>query len=354
MIPTVYQGTDPFIFVSYSHANTPIALDFIRRLQKAGFRVWYDGGMEPGEIWLEKLPANLEHCGCVIALLTKDFPKSRWCPRELLTADNCGKAILPFYLEPVSDPKLKILLAERHAVHTSNFEDPEEFYRYVFGLKKLAVCRDEVPAAPAPAAEPIRTEVPEPQPDPWTLPPEDDPTAFLRSPDGQILLSYRGSKALVILPEGICSIAEHAFQGNRRLRAIEIPEGVTHMGMGAFSECDNLEAVRLPDSLCQLGPNVFSGCAALTAVHLPDGIRTLPWFAFYRCASLTDVRLPRNLTAIGAQCFGGCAALQAIDLPETLTRLDSEAFSGCIRLEAVTGPAHRNPDAFRGTRFRAE
>lgn len=351
MNPKAYEGNEPSIFISYSHANKPIAFDFITRLQKAGFRVWYDGGMEPGDDWLDILAQHLKHCGCVIALITKAFPNSKWCPRELITADNKDKTIVPIFLEPVELPdRLEFLLSSSHVVRAWEYsEDPEEFYDYVYGLKFLAPCRGgesqptEAPAQPEPIPEPM------PEPDPWTLPPAGDPADFLLTGGGTILTGYRGSGGHVVVPEGVRVIADNAFRGKTRIRALRLPEGVTEIGMGAFSDCTGLEGIVLPESLVRMGSGVFSDCTALKTVTLPPRLKILPWFAFHGCEALETVVLPRDLTAIGAQSFGSCRALTRIDLPEGLLRLDGDAFAGCISLEQVTGPRHRNPAAFAGT-----
>lgn len=47
-IPVAYKGTDPYIFISYAHKDSDIVLPIISRLQKDGYRVWYDEGIAPG------------------------------------------------------------------------------------------------------------------------------------------------------------------------------------------------------------------------------------------------------------------------------------------------------------------
>ena len=50
---TAYQGHEPYIFISYSHSDSDAALKIIKALSEAGFRVWYDNGIDvfecPGE-----------------------------------------------------------------------------------------------------------------------------------------------------------------------------------------------------------------------------------------------------------------------------------------------------------------
>ena len=44
-----YEGTLPYLFVSYAHKNDAAVLEIISTLQSRGFRVWYDEGIEAGE-----------------------------------------------------------------------------------------------------------------------------------------------------------------------------------------------------------------------------------------------------------------------------------------------------------------
>ena len=45
---SAYQGSDPYIFVSYAHADRDEVFECIGRLHKDGFRIWSDEGITPG------------------------------------------------------------------------------------------------------------------------------------------------------------------------------------------------------------------------------------------------------------------------------------------------------------------
>lgn len=46
--PVAYEGSEPYIFVSYSHKDSATVLPVISELQAEGFRVWYDASIEAG------------------------------------------------------------------------------------------------------------------------------------------------------------------------------------------------------------------------------------------------------------------------------------------------------------------
>jgi hypothetical protein len=46
-----YKGEDPYIFVSYAHADAALVYPELVRLKAHGFNIWYDEGIEPGQTW---------------------------------------------------------------------------------------------------------------------------------------------------------------------------------------------------------------------------------------------------------------------------------------------------------------
>ena len=50
---SVYQGDNPFVFVSYAHKDSDAVYRILRLLQGRGLRIWYDEGITPGSEWPE-------------------------------------------------------------------------------------------------------------------------------------------------------------------------------------------------------------------------------------------------------------------------------------------------------------
>ena len=71
-MPVPYLGDEPYIFLSYSHRNAEQANAFIRSMNRAGFRIWYDEGLIPGREWDDTIARVIMHCSYFIALLTED------------------------------------------------------------------------------------------------------------------------------------------------------------------------------------------------------------------------------------------------------------------------------------------
>ena len=61
--PIPYAGKEKYIFISYSHRDTYQAFEIITRLKKNGYRVWFDGGIDPGTEWDENIAFHINDCG---------------------------------------------------------------------------------------------------------------------------------------------------------------------------------------------------------------------------------------------------------------------------------------------------
>ncbi|MBR3856063.1 MAG: leucine-rich repeat domain-containing protein, partial [Bacteroidaceae bacterium] len=73
-----------------------------------------------------------------------------------------------------------------------------------------------------------------------------------------------------IIPEGVTSIGESAFEGCSIL-TIEIPASVTSIGIGAFWSCYSLTSINIPAGVTSIGYGAFRGCTGLTSIVVGDG-----------------------------------------------------------------------------------
>lgn len=73
----------------------------------------------------------------------------------------------------------------------------------------------------------------------------------------------------VILPEGLETIADHAFYHALSLNEATLPEGLKEIGASAFFGC-GLENVILPDSVEAVGNTAFASCDNLKSIHIPS------------------------------------------------------------------------------------
>ena len=174
-----------------------------------------------------------------------------------------------------------------------------------------------------------------------------------------VLVNYTGPGGDVVIPAGVTSIGDNAFDNCSSLVSITIPDSVTSIGRAAFESCDNLVSVTIPDcvtsigdwafnncsslvgitipeNVTSIGNRTFSGCNSLESITIPDSVTSIGDYAFYNCFSLVSITIPDSVTSIGKETFAACKSLEIITIPDSVTSIGDYAFSACISLVSVT------------------
>ncbi len=162
-------------------------------------------------------------------------------------------------------------------------------------------------------------------------------------PDGVTSIgdyAFEGCESLasITIPDGVTSIGDFAFIGCESLASITIPDGVTSIGYRAFHECKSLTSITIPDGVTSIGNDAFFGCKSLTSITIPDGVTSIAGRAFYGCESLTSITIPDGVTSIGYRAFHECKSLTSITIPDSVTSIGNYAFDGCESLTSITIP----------------
>jgi len=141
-----YNGEEPHVFVSYAHRNRDEVLPVIARMQKDGYRVWYDEGIDPGTEWDENIAVHVQKCTVFLAVLSQEYLDSDNCRDELNYARDLKKARLLIYLRNVELPSgMAMRLNRLQAIHKYTYTDEEEFYEKLYSAPELGVCRGDAP-----------------------------------------------------------------------------------------------------------------------------------------------------------------------------------------------------------------
>lgn len=155
-----YEGTQPYIFVSYAHKNDAAVLEIIGTLQSRGFRVWYDEGIEAGSEWPESIASHLERAQLVLAFLSPAYLRSDNCRKEMHYALTKKKPVINVYLEQTElSPGMEMQIGNLFALMKYTYPSEAYFYDKLFSAELLDADKfaGEAPELPSKApAEPPR------------------------------------------------------------------------------------------------------------------------------------------------------------------------------------------------------
>jgi hypothetical protein len=159
---------DPFVFVSYSSKDGDFVHPEIRRLEREGYRIWYDKGeLQPGRFWNDEIRRAIKACACFMVFITQDALDSRNVCDELDQALEAGKPFICVYWEKVElpprfqQPIRSIQALERYSLRRFEYEGPlsRALSEYVKRIEFQSADKDdkpeEVPAPPPPPDTPL-------------------------------------------------------------------------------------------------------------------------------------------------------------------------------------------------------
>ena len=180
--------------------------------------------------------------------------------------------------------------------------------------------------------------------------------------DGETVLTKCSQEAEgdIVIPEGVTSIGDHAFDRCCELVSVVIPEGVTTIGRFAFDHCTKLSSVVIPKSVRSVENDVFFHCPSLpvedhlryadtclveavdkkqATYTIKDGTRFICSNAFCEAENMTSIVIPESVETIGLNAFAECAGLVSIKIPEHVNSIDNYAFFACKSLTSIEIPA---------------
>ncbi len=113
----VYTGNDPYLFLSYSHADKGIVVKILKELKRRMCRVWYDEGLSGGDSWNDLLAERILSAKEIMVLITESSVKSPYVRAEINFAISKSKKVIPVFLENVELPAgLEFVLSEMHQI----------------------------------------------------------------------------------------------------------------------------------------------------------------------------------------------------------------------------------------------
>ena len=117
-----FEGKEPYIFVSYCHADKEILYPLFEQMAMDGYRIWYDDGNNAGDDWTTNIEARLEESMVCLAFISGNSSLSHNCKSEIVYALKCGKKIVPVLIETTDLPRgLRMQLSHLHYLKCADF-----------------------------------------------------------------------------------------------------------------------------------------------------------------------------------------------------------------------------------------
>lgn len=141
------------IFLSYSRADQKYALPIIKMLEAAGYSVWWDGLIEPGERFSRTTEEALERARAVVVLWSKTSTASHWVHDEA-TNGRDRRCLVPVSIDGSEAP---LGFRQFQVIDVSKAKPTAQAPAYQAILRAVAALHDRRYEAPSaqPALPPI-------------------------------------------------------------------------------------------------------------------------------------------------------------------------------------------------------
>ncbi len=119
-----------YMFISYSHFESDFALKLAADLKNAGITVWMDRleeGIQVGDSWAIVLERAINNSSGLIAILSPEYVKSRYCRNELARADTLHCPILPILLQRIPQTSWPIEIQRTQYLSFEHWRDEKQY-----------------------------------------------------------------------------------------------------------------------------------------------------------------------------------------------------------------------------------
>ena len=314
-----YTGTEPYLFVSYSHRDSEKVYPILDAFYDKKYRIWYDESCENGNDFRDELRQRIEKAEAVLLFVSENSMASPFCGMEIIVARENQKRLFPIYLDEVPlPPAFQLLLANTHHSMADNMD------------KLVKTMVRDLPAVTMDRLTKVND----------LLEKCEDNGVEIDVDEGIKTIADAAFKDRVrlhhiTLPQTLEVIGTEAFRGCRNLEEMDIPEATRKIYGSAYRDCVSLKKLVVRNSCIKIGERAFENCTRLSDVTLPDGLTEIYGGVFNSCRSLTGIKLPGKLNVLGESALADCVGLTSIDIPASVTKIDDLVFNGCTNLENI-------------------
>jgi hypothetical protein len=128
-----YNGSEPYLFVSYAHKDSKLVFPEMKFLHEQGYRIWYDEGIDPGNEWPEMIAKALESCSQFLVFVSPNAVNSQNVRNEINFAINRRKPFVAVHIQETALPTgLELRMGDIQAILKYRMDVP----RYLRQMEK--------------------------------------------------------------------------------------------------------------------------------------------------------------------------------------------------------------------------
>ena len=137
-----YRGKGPYIFVSYAHKDSDKVFEEIKKFNEAGFNVWYDEGISPGNEWTKDIATALSNCTVFVVMITPTSAVRRNVQNEINFAITKHKRFIAIHLEKTELPDdMQLQIGTLQAIMKYNMSEEEYVFKFCEAFEKSGLER---------------------------------------------------------------------------------------------------------------------------------------------------------------------------------------------------------------------
>jgi hypothetical protein len=268
-----YRGKDPYIFISYAHADSEKVFAEIKRFNEAGYNVWYDEGIAPGNEWTDEIADALADCAVFVVMITPTSASRENVMNEINFALDEKKPFIAIHLEETELKRgLKLQIGSKQAILKYNMRDDEYEYKFIEGFTKMGLKRNDKKETAETAKENEYN---------------DSPQDAIKRANGDLvrvdgfdiehgsLKGYYGSEKDIKIPNAAIVIGYSSFgESQRFIESVDLNKAGCLLS-NSFENCPNLLTVKVPPSVTTIKKDAFVNCPNMTLYvrksQLPEG-----------------------------------------------------------------------------------
>lgn len=280
-----YRGNEPYIFISYAHADSKMVFAEIKGFNENGYNVWYDEGISPGNEWTDEIADYLEKCSLFVVFITPASAISPNVLNEINYAIDEKKPFVAIHLQETTlRAGIKLQIGTKQAILKYKMTEEEYLYKYTSAFERLGMRQKNrssvpvsrsidntadtkigsVPAQSAASLDKNHFNEAKPSSSKSTILSDEIIQIGDFLIEHGLLRDYLGSNPDIKLPDEVQIIGNSSFAiGASVIETVDLNKTGALLN-NAFVNCPRLREIRIPKSVSMIQERSFVNCPRLT------------------------------------------------------------------------------------------